>query len=83
MLRIKNLRYGKDEYFLINDLGPKMIMHPFKPELVYCLINNLNMYFYSCIMDIITLKEGIHENGTTENTYSFEFRGASPVEFHS
>jgi len=33
LLRIKNLRYSKDEYFWINDLGPKMIMHPFKPEL--------------------------------------------------
>ncbi|HVO65108.1 MAG TPA: cache domain-containing protein [Syntrophales bacterium] len=33
LLRIKNLRYNKDEYFWINDLGPKMIMHPFKPEL--------------------------------------------------
>jgi len=33
LLRIKNLRYSKNEYFWINDLGPKMIMHPFKPEL--------------------------------------------------
>jgi methyl-accepting chemotaxis protein len=31
--RIKNLRYNGQEYFWINDLGPKMIMHPFKPEL--------------------------------------------------
>ena len=30
---VKNLRYGKDDYFWINDLGPRMIMHPFKPEL--------------------------------------------------
>ena len=33
MLRIKSLRYGNGEYFWINDLGPKMIMHPFKSEL--------------------------------------------------
>jgi methyl-accepting chemotaxis protein len=33
MMRIKNLRYSKDEYFWINDLGPNMIMHPYKPEL--------------------------------------------------
>jgi methyl-accepting chemotaxis protein len=32
-LRIKELRYRGQEYFWINDLGPTMIMHPFKPEL--------------------------------------------------
>jgi methyl-accepting chemotaxis protein len=31
--RIKNLRYNEKEYFWINDLTPKMIMHPYKPEL--------------------------------------------------
>ena len=30
---VKNLRYSGNEYFWINDLHPKMIMHPFKPEL--------------------------------------------------
>ena len=30
---IKSLRYDKVEYFWINDLGPKMFMHPIKPEL--------------------------------------------------
>jgi len=30
---LKTLRYGKDEYFWINDLTPRMVMHPFKPEL--------------------------------------------------
>jgi methyl-accepting chemotaxis protein len=30
---IKTLRYEKDDYFWINDLQPKMIMHPIKPEL--------------------------------------------------
>ena len=33
VLRIKNLRYEGQEYFWINDLAPKMVMHPFKPEL--------------------------------------------------
>ncbi len=32
-LTIKSLRYGDNDYFWINDLGPNMIMHPFKPEL--------------------------------------------------
>jgi methyl-accepting chemotaxis protein len=32
-LRIKSLRYSGNEYFWINDLTPKMIMHPIKPEL--------------------------------------------------
>lgn len=30
---IKQLRYSKNEYLWINDLEPKMIMHPFKPKL--------------------------------------------------
>jgi len=30
---IKSLRYSGNEYFWINDLTPKMIMHPTKPEL--------------------------------------------------
>lgn len=30
---IKNLRYDRDEYFWINDLEPRMIMHPYKKEL--------------------------------------------------
>jgi methyl-accepting chemotaxis protein len=33
IVRVKNLRYKEKEYFWINDLGPKMIMHPYKPEL--------------------------------------------------
>ena len=31
--RIKELRYAGKEYFWINDLSPRMIMHPTKPEL--------------------------------------------------
>ena len=31
--RISKLRYGHDDYFWINDLGPRMVMHPVKPEL--------------------------------------------------
>ncbi len=31
--RIKALRYNGQEYFWINDLSPRMVMHPFKPEL--------------------------------------------------
>ena len=31
--RIRNLRYAGNEYFWINDLNTKMIMHPIKPEL--------------------------------------------------
>lgn len=30
---IKNLRYDRDEYFWINNLEPRMVMHPFKKEL--------------------------------------------------
>ena len=31
--RIGALRYGADDYFWINDLQPRMVMHPIKPEL--------------------------------------------------
>jgi methyl-accepting chemotaxis protein len=33
--RIKNLRYGPEgkDYFWINDFAPKMIMHPYRPDL--------------------------------------------------
>lgn len=31
--RIGKLRYGTDDYFWINDMHPKMVMHPIKPEL--------------------------------------------------
>ncbi len=30
---VKSLRYNKSEYFWINDLEPRMIMHPIKPQL--------------------------------------------------
>ncbi|MGA9120475.1 MAG: methyl-accepting chemotaxis protein [Bacteroidota bacterium] len=30
---IQNLRYDEKEYFWINDMTPRMIMHPYKPEL--------------------------------------------------
>jgi len=30
---IKSLRFGSDDYFWINDMQPRMIMHPFRPEL--------------------------------------------------
>ncbi|MEZ2142339.1 cache domain-containing protein [Bradyrhizobium sp. DN5] len=33
MGEIKSLRYDKVEYFWINDMAPKMVMHPIKPEL--------------------------------------------------
>ncbi len=35
ILRIKKLRYGpeKKDYFWINDMTPRMIMHPYRPDL--------------------------------------------------
>ena len=30
---IEQLRYERQEYFWINDMHPRMVMHPFKPEL--------------------------------------------------
>ncbi len=31
--RIENMRYGANDYFWINDLTPRMVMHPLKPEM--------------------------------------------------
>ncbi|MDD4910777.1 MAG: methyl-accepting chemotaxis protein [Sideroxydans sp.] len=33
MLQLKNMRYDEKEYFWINDMQPRMVMHPTKPEL--------------------------------------------------
>ena len=33
LMALRALRYDKNEYFWINDLHPKMVMHPIKPEL--------------------------------------------------
>ncbi|GAB6044282.1 methyl-accepting chemotaxis protein [Endothiovibrio diazotrophicus] len=30
---LRTLRYGEDEYFWVNDLEPRMVMHPIKPQL--------------------------------------------------
>jgi methyl-accepting chemotaxis protein len=30
---VKAMRYGKDDYFWINDMHPTMVMHPMKPEM--------------------------------------------------
>ncbi len=30
---VKSMRYEKDDYFWINDMEPRMVMHPFKPDL--------------------------------------------------
>ncbi|MFA9462164.1 methyl-accepting chemotaxis protein [Thiohalorhabdus methylotrophus] len=30
---LEDLRYGKKQYFWVNDMGPTMVMHPYKPEL--------------------------------------------------
>ncbi|TYT22554.1 HAMP domain-containing protein, partial [Luteimonas viscosa] len=33
MAAVKTLRFGNDDYFWINDMQPRMLMHPFKPEM--------------------------------------------------
>ncbi len=34
MARLARLRYGSNDYFWINDMLPRMVMHPIKPEMV-------------------------------------------------
>ncbi|HTF01124.1 MAG TPA: cache domain-containing protein, partial [Bradyrhizobium sp.] len=33
MARVAALRYGNNDYFWINDMQPRMVMHPMKPEM--------------------------------------------------
>jgi methyl-accepting chemotaxis protein len=33
MARVAALRYGSNDYFRINDMHPRMVMHPIKPEM--------------------------------------------------
>jgi methyl-accepting chemotaxis protein len=33
MARISTLRYGSNDYYWINDMHPKMVMHPIRPEM--------------------------------------------------
>ena len=33
MARVAALRYGSNDYYSINDMHPKMVMHPIKPEM--------------------------------------------------
>jgi len=33
MARLAGLRYGNNDYYWINDMHPKMVMHPIKPEM--------------------------------------------------
>ena len=40
LLSVKSLRYDETEYFWINDLSPKMIMHPYQPALDGKDLNN-------------------------------------------
>ena len=33
LARVAALRYGNDDYFWVNDMQPRMLMHPMKPEM--------------------------------------------------
>ncbi|MFO1111503.1 MAG: cache domain-containing protein [Bradyrhizobium sp.] len=33
LARIASLRYGNNDYFWVNDMQPRMVMHPMKPEM--------------------------------------------------
>ncbi|WOE69269.1 cache domain-containing protein [Hydrogenimonas thermophila] len=64
--KISELRYGKNGYFWINDTTPKMIMHPFKPELNgqnLCKIKDPNgVYLFVEMVKVVSkMGEGIVE----------------------
>ena len=46
MARLAALRYGNNDYFWINDMQPRMVMHPIKPEMNG---NDLSTYKLSLI----------------------------------
>ncbi len=33
LARVATLRYGSNDYFWVNDMHPRMVMHPIKPEM--------------------------------------------------
>ena len=41
MAAVRAMRYGDQEYFWINDMQPKILMHPIKPELEGSDVSNL------------------------------------------
>jgi len=41
MAAVKAMRYGDNEYFWLNDMQPKIVMHPIKPELDGTDVSNL------------------------------------------
>ncbi len=61
---IKNMGYGKDGYFWINDSQPKMIMHPIKPALIgKDLSNNKDATGKKHFMEMVKVANASKEGG--------------------
>ena len=43
LARIATLRYGSNDYFWVNDMHPRMVMHPMKPEMNWPLKPDMTM----------------------------------------
>ena len=54
---IKALRYGSNDYFWVNDMQPRVIMHPFKPELNGTDVGELadpdGVHLYRKMVDVV------------------------------
>ncbi len=79
---IKSMRYGKNNYFWINDKNAKMIMHPLQPELEGKDLSSLKdssgkTFFVEMVNTANKNKEGglieYEWNKTGENTSSLKF----------
>jgi len=62
---IKSLRYDKVEYFWLNDMAPKMVMHPIKPELDGKLLSEMKdptgNHLFNGFVDVVkTQGEGFY-----------------------
>ncbi len=69
---IKNLKYGKNGYFWINDMNYKMLMHPIKPQ--------LNGKIFKNSSDVPFVSKGINALKNTDSDYAYiKYKFYNPV----
>ncbi|MBN2328107.1 MAG: cache domain-containing protein, partial [Candidatus Omnitrophica bacterium] len=69
---IRNIRYGKNDanYFWINDLTPRLIMHPYRPDLEGMLVSDISDPFVKHAYDKII--EAIKESDSNYIEYTWQ-----------
>ncbi len=77
LARIATLRFGSDDYFWVDDMQPRMIMHPIKPELNGKDLSNIadptgNHLF-------VAMVKTVREHGAGYVSYEWPKPGAGPA----